>query len=95
MSKKEEYLQKAQAKLDVLRAEIEKLKAKMGSVKAEKQIEYREYIDDLQEKRKILGEKIDKLGKAGEGAWEDLKIGVEGAWHAMENAVKSASSRFK
>jgi uncharacterized coiled-coil DUF342 family protein len=95
MSKKDEYMQKMHAKLDEWSAEINKLKAKMDSAKAEKRIEYRKHIDDLQEKRKAFRDKIDKLGKAGEGAWEDLKTGVESAWHTMENTIKAARSRFK
>ena len=36
-----------------------------------------------------------EVREAGEGAWEDLKSGVQGAWDAMEDALKSARSKFK
>ena len=39
--------------------------------------------------------RMEHLQQSGEGAWEDLKAGVELAWDAMGEAMESATSRFK
>jgi uncharacterized coiled-coil DUF342 family protein len=95
MTRKDEYVQKLHAKLDEWSAEIDKLKAKADKAGAESRIEYQNQIKNLQQKRREAEKKADELRSAGEGAWEDLKVGVQLAWDSMEEAVKSARSKFK
>ncbi len=95
MTRKDEYVQKLHAKLDEWSAEIDKLKAKADKAGAESRIEYQNQIKNLQQKRREAEKKADELRSAGEGAWEDLKAGAELAWDAMEEAVKSARSKFQ
>ena len=95
MTRKDEYVQKLHAKLDEWSAEIDKLKAKADKAEAESRIEYQNQIKNLQQRRREADKKLDELRSAGEGAWEDLKAGAELAWGAMEEAVKSARSKFK
>jgi len=94
-SQKDQYIQKLHAKLDEWNAEIDKLKAKADQVETESRMEYQNQIKNLQEKRGKAEKKITELQNAGEGAWEDLKAGAQLAWDAMEDALKSARSRFK
>lgn len=94
MPDKDAYVQKLHAKLDEWNAEIDKLKAKADKAKAESRLEYQKEIETLQERRKRTEEKLEKLRQAGEGAWQDLKSGVQNAMNAMETALKSARSRF-
>ena len=95
MTRKDEYVQKLHAKLDEWSAEIDKLQAKADKAGAESRIEYQNQIKNLQQRRREADKKLDELRSAGEGAWEDLKAGAELAWGAMEEAVKSARSKFK
>jgi hypothetical protein len=39
--------------------------------------------------------KLAELRKAGDDAWEDLKMGIESAKNSLGTALKSAFSRFK
>ena len=39
--------------------------------------------------------RLESLRNAGEGAWQDLKAGVELAWEAIGEAIESAKSRIK
>lgn len=94
-SQKDLYVQKLHAKLDEWNAEIDKLKAKVDQAEAESRVEYRNQIKYLQQKRREAEKKMADLQNAGEGAWEDLKAGAQLAWEAMEEAVKSARSKFK
>jgi hypothetical protein len=49
----------------------------------------------LKSKRDEVEKKVSEISRSGENAWEDLKAGVDLAWEAMSEAIKSATSRFK
>jgi peptidoglycan hydrolase CwlO-like protein len=93
--KRDAYVQKLKAKMDEWNAEIDKLQAKADQAEAEAKIEYQEQIDDLKAKRKEMELKIAELQQAGEGAWEDLKQGLENSWEILKGAFAKAKSRFE
>lgn len=95
MSTKDEYVRKMHSKLDHWNAEIDALVAKADQAKAETRGEYHKQIEALRNKRDQAKGKMDELQHAGEGAWEDMKAGVEMAWDAVSEALSSARSRFK
>lgn len=95
MKSKEEYIQAMQAKLEEWSADIDALTAKGSEVSAELKNEYTEQIEALKVKQTAARQKIEEMQKSGEGAWEDLKSGMELAWKAASEAVDSAKSRFK
>jgi uncharacterized coiled-coil DUF342 family protein len=95
MSAKDEYVRKMHSKLDQANAEIDVLAAKADQAKAEAHAEYDKQIETLRSKRDHAKKRMDELQQSGEGAWEDLKAGVEMAWDALGEAVRSARSRFK
>ena len=94
MPHKDAYVQKLHAKLDEWNSEIVKLKAKADKVEAESRLEYQKEIETLQKKSDEAEEKLAEVRQASEGAWEDLKSGIQNAWDSMEKALKSARSRF-
>ncbi len=95
MSRKEAYEKKLKAQLDEWGKEIEKLKLKADKAKAEQQLKYYKILEELKAKQKTAGKKLQELKDTGEDAWEDLKAGIEKAWNALGEAVKSAVSKFK
>lgn len=95
MSDKKAYEKKQHAKIAEWRADIDKLKAKASQANATMKIEYDRKILDLQEKVVIAEAKLDELRSAGEGAWEDLKQGVDAAIHDLGEGFKAAASKFK
>lgn len=95
MTNRDEYIRMMQAKLREWNAEIDVLTAKTGKVTAEVKQEYAEQIEILKTKQATARKKIDELQHAGEGAWEDLKSGIDLALTAMGEALDSARSRFK
>jgi len=94
MSNKQAYQQKIQAQLDEWSAEIDKLRAKADKADADAQIALNREIDNLRDKKNQAREKLDELSDASEGAWEDLKTGVEAASNQLGQALRSAQSRF-
>jgi uncharacterized coiled-coil DUF342 family protein len=95
MTDKDAYVQKLHAKLDEWNAEIDKLKAKADQAQAASHVEYQKQIENLQQKRKEVESKIEEVAGAGDGALEELKSGVQGAWDSMEQALKAARTKFK
>jgi DNA repair exonuclease SbcCD ATPase subunit len=95
MSMKKVYEQKLQAQLDEWSAEIDKLKAKADSAKADRKIEYYEEIEKLRTMQETASNKLNEVKNASDDAWEDLKAGIESAGDSLGSALKSATSKFK
>jgi len=95
MSMKEAYEQKLQAQSDELSAEIDKLKAKADGAKADAQIEHYKKIKELHALQEAAAHKLSELKQAGDGVWEDLKVGIDSARDSLGNALKLAALRFK
>ena len=93
-STKDAYVEKAKAKLDQWNAEIDRLAAKAARGKADATIEYQNKMADLRRKRDAMNAEVQRLQKAGTGAWGDVKAGVEVAWEALGEAIDSARARF-
>ncbi|MDT3706920.1 MAG: coiled coil domain-containing protein [Thiobacillus sp.] len=91
MSSREEYVQKMHELLDKLNAEIDSLTKRAENTGAD----LREELAGLRGKQDEAGTRLAALRTAGEGAWEDLKAGVELAKDAIGEAVESAKSRFQ
>lgn len=96
MSMKDAYIQKLQGKLDEMKAEMDRLKAKaeQGAADAEIERERQQRLEEVRARRAELENKLDDLRDAGEQAWEDLKSGAEKASSAMSQALQSARERF-
>ncbi|WP_291322620.1 hypothetical protein [Desulfonatronospira sp.] len=88
-------VQKLKAKLDEWNAEIDRLNAKAEQTEAEAKMEYLQQVEELKKYRDEAQQKMEMLQEAGEGAWEDMKSGVEMAVESMAQAIKSARERFK
>lgn len=93
--KRDAYVEMLKEQLDKWNTELDKLEAKADRTRTEGKLEYEKQMADLKERRKDLEDKIDEIQQAGEGAWEDLKAGVEIAWDALGDAIKSATSKFQ
>jgi uncharacterized coiled-coil DUF342 family protein len=92
---KDDYVRKMHAKLDQWSAEIEGLSARMEQAEAGTRAEYHRQIESLRSKRDDARKRLDALQHSSEGAWEDMRAGVEMAWTAIGEALSSAKSRFK
>ena len=95
MDKRDAYVQKLKAKLDEWNAEIDVLAAKADQAEADAKIAYHKRLEDLRAKRTELEGKIAELEQAGEGAWEDLKQGLDNSWQILKTSFKRAKSEFE
>ncbi len=94
MKNKDEYVRELHARIDAWNAEIDKLKAKADISEAAARREYQKQIDTLRDNVKAFDEKVSEIRHAGEGAWQDLKSGIDLAWESINEAIKSAAARL-
>lgn len=94
MTKQEAYQQKLEARLERIAAEIVALRAKADEAKADARLRLYEEIEALRAKQDELHGRLEALKAAGDGAWGDLRAGVERAWDDLEAAVRKAARRF-
>ena len=95
MGDRELYQQKMQAQLDVLKAELAKLKARASSASADVQLEMNKQIKALDRQIEAGNARLSELAKAGEDAWESMKQSVDSVWSSLKSAVNDAAAKFK
>jgi predicted nucleic acid-binding Zn-ribbon protein len=91
MGTRDEYVKKMHELLDKLNAEIDALTERAENAGAD----MRDELAELRGKQDQARTKLASLRNAGEGAWQDLKAGVEMAKDAIGEAIESAKTRFK
>ncbi|MFH1134943.1 MAG: coiled coil domain-containing protein [Pseudomonadota bacterium] len=92
---RKEYEDKIEAHLKEWNEQIVLLKAKAEDARAEAKTEYLKTIEALRHKQDEAETRLDKLKTAGDGAWEDIKIGAEKVWDDVREAFHNAVSKFK
>ena len=106
MNTKDEFILKMYSKLDQWNSKIDVLGAKVDQAEFQVRAECRQQIEVLLGKRDKTHKQLNELEQAGEGVWEDMKVGVEIAWEDMNvgiemawnvigEAINSAKSSFK
>lgn len=95
MDKRKAYQEKVDAQLKEWSAKIDLLKAKVEKAKVEAKIKYYEKIEDLRAKQEVLKQKLQDLKGSGDEAWEELKTGVDKALDDLKDVINRAISRFK
>ena len=94
MDEKDAYRQKAEARLDQWRAEIDKLQARAAEASADTRIEYEKRLKTLREKQQEMRRQLDELSAAGSDAWQDVKSGLDSAWDDLQASIRNARERF-
>ena len=94
-AKRDAYVEKLKAQLDEWNADIDKLAAKAAQGEAKAKTEYQNQLDDLRTQRDDARDKLSAMQQAGEGAWEDLKEGLENSWAIMKMSFGKAKSEFE
>ena len=95
MVDRDAFVQTMKAKLDEWNAEIDRLSAKADAAQADTKLEYNKQVEALKKQREDALQRLNELQSASEGAWEEMRAGVDASWDKMTDALKSAASRFK
>ena len=89
------YQRKYEARLDELRARIDQVQAKMRAASADKEIDYRQRLEELRQKRDALAGRLKEMRDAGQESWSQLRQGVERAANDLEAAWRAAKDKLK
>lgn len=89
------YLDKVNARIKVISAKLEELKAKADQVDAETRIKYNQQIEKLVHKKQEVQTKLNAIKVSGKGAWNSLKIGLDAAISDLKNGIAKAISGFE
>lgn len=95
MSEKNQYIEKAKARIAQWDAEIDKMKAKTDEAEADAKIEYQKQLDEMRTQRDKANARLTELRNASDDAWEDMMSGFVKAWDDISNAFTNAASRYK
>ena len=83
-----------EARMEEQRARLELLKAQAKRAVADGKIMAYEELANADQKFASAKARLKDLGAASEGAFEELKTGVEMAWGDLKEAPKSAAAKF-
>lgn len=92
---RQDYIEQIEGRIADLNARLEKLQLQAKLAEMEYREDVQAQIDRFQARRDELSETLEKLQKAGEDAWEELRAGAELALESMKDALQKAKSRFE
>ncbi|MBU0653590.1 MAG: hypothetical protein KJ914_00490 [Gammaproteobacteria bacterium] len=95
MNTKEDYQQKIEAELGLAQAKLAEFQARAKVASADTRMSYNEHMRDMEQKFDATRTKLKEFGEASDGAWENLKDGVETAWNSLSTSVQNAAAKFK
>jgi multidrug resistance efflux pump len=95
MENRDEYHDKMEAQLSEWGAEIDKLKAEADQAATDTRQGYYDQVEALRSKQAVIQMKLQELKTSNDGAWWDLKEGLDHSWNEIKDSFKKAASRFK
>jgi ElaB/YqjD/DUF883 family membrane-anchored ribosome-binding protein len=88
------FREQTEARIAEYGKEIDQLQAKAEKMGGDAKAKAEQQLTALRLKRDEVVEKLKELGSAGEGAWEQIKSGIEAAMEDLGNAYKKAAAEF-
>jgi len=95
VSNKDAYLEKLDAHRQELAADLAKLEARLRNAEAEAKLDFAKIIEELEDRRNQLGEKIEGLKDASEESWESFKESAEEAMSTLVAGMTDAKERVE
>lgn len=95
MTTKDAMLEKAEARLKQIDAEIDQMMAKAAAAEADAKLMMEQEIANVKEKRTAFRNRVAELKIASEDASNDLREGFERAWSSLSDALGRAAARFR
>ena len=89
------YQDKAEAKLRDLDQQIDTLETKIGKENKVERKQLDQQMAELERKRDIAHQKLERLETSSQEAWGDMKSGIDAAMDDLEAAYQQAASHFK
>ncbi|HOE17857.1 MAG TPA: hypothetical protein PLX02_09580 [Syntrophorhabdaceae bacterium] len=93
--KREAYIERLAAQLKEWNSQIDVLMSKAEKVKADAGVEYARQIESLNQKKETAAKRLEELRGKGEGAWEDIALGMEKVLEDLKATFDHVKTRFK
>jgi hypothetical protein len=91
MKTKNAHVGKIESRLKHWGAKLDELVAKAGAAGTEMKADYRQHLDDLRAKHRVVQAKLSELKSASGAEWESFKTGVDSAGEELEVAFKKVT----
>lgn len=88
------FKKEVSANLEMLKADVAKLKAQAEQIEAKERSRFARYIEELDANRATIARRLDELQDAGGKARNDIERGLKEAWDRLAIAKKAAEARF-
>lgn len=92
---KEDFQETIEARFREADAKIEAWRAELKQIEADTEVEYQRRLDELDQQRNGLREKLSELRDSGEDTWENLQDGINHAWDDLKRSVDDVTARFR
>ncbi len=94
-SRRDAYVEKMKAKLDVWNKKIDELESSARQIEAGTKAELEKQLQAAKARRDELVAGIESLRKASDTAWKELRGGLKASRTALDKAVRAAAASFK
>jgi len=88
------FREQTEAKLAEYEKDIDQLQAKAEKMGGDAKAKAEQQLTALRQKRDAVSEKMKALGSSSEGAWEQIKSGIEAALEDLGNTYKKVAAEF-
>lgn len=89
------YQQKMQARLDAMKAEVDKLEAQASEADADAKLKLNRRIEELKGKIDDGRSKLAELSEASGDAWESVRKGVDNVMTSLGEAFDGVKDAFR
>jgi chromosome segregation ATPase len=90
-----QYQKKIETKLRELDQKIDALKVRTAKHSKVARNQLDRQMSELDQKREVAHQEFEKLRNSSQGAWQDMKAGIDAAMDNLETAYERAASHFK
>jgi DNA anti-recombination protein RmuC len=88
------FREQTAARLAEYEKDIDQLQAKAEKLGGDAKAKAEQQLTALRQKRDAVSEKLKELGSSSEGAWEQIKSGIETALEDLGNTYKKVAAEF-
>lgn len=88
------FRKEVRANLEMLEADVARLKARADQIDAGGRSRFARYVDELDQNRAAVARRLEDLRDAGGQAKDDIEQGLKEAWDRLAIAKKAAEARF-
>jgi len=86
-----DFRKKLDARAVELDAEIAKLRERGAEISEETKADWEVKMAAVEEKRKLLGNRLEEMGDSSADAWAEMQASTQKAWDDLEAAIRDAS----